>query len=108
MHHSTAIVVFNEMEARYNGRKPEEWERYDLWLQTDDSESTCCVLKQYERRGRCVGAVGGICWRCFTVMGGKWTHRITQRYSEVFCGGGGTGQAAKWAKDGEIKSGSLW
>lgn len=32
----------------------------------------------------------------------------TQNYSEVSCGRGGTGQAAKWAKDGEIKSGSLW
>lgn len=36
---------------------------------------------------RVLGAVGGIFWLCSTVTGGKWTHRITQRYSEVFCGG---------------------
>lgn len=85
-------------------RKPGGRGGCDWWLQTDDSESTCLILKTVRE----VRAVGGICWPCSTVTGGKWTHRITQRYSEVFCGGGGTGQAAKWAKDGEIKSGSLW
>lgn len=92
-------------------RKPEGCGGGDWWLQINDSESTHLILKQHERRGRWVGAVGGICWPCSTVMGGKWT----QNYSEVLRGilrysveGEATGRAAKWAKDGEIKSGSLW
>lgn len=115
--HSSKVIIMKKIIApqqgycavQWNGgivlRKPAGCAGGVWWFQTNDSELTYLILKLYKKQRVVSGWSGWLCWPCSTVTGRKWTQKnITQKY---LVEGKARGWAAKWAKDGEIKSGSL-